>query len=117
MKDDQQDDEVEPPIITLEKIPAQEEQNGPNFISDDEEGELKPSQNISLRNELKNLATSYNPEATKDLEGILDRGNLIMELSKIGDAHTISKSKKVIEEESQNFEEAYNHPDKVQREK
>ncbi len=58
MKDDQQDDEVEPPVITLEKIPALEEQNGPNFISDDEEGEpepkpqqvqARPSENSRLR--------------------------------------------------------------------
>ncbi len=67
MNNDQQDDEVEPPIITLEKIPVLEELTGPNFISDDEEDEPEPklnqvqarqSQNTCLRSESKNLATS-----------------------------------------------------------
>jgi len=40
-----------------------------------------------------------------------------MELSKIADAHTIAKSNKVTEEEPQSFEEAFNHPDKAQRDK
>ncbi len=39
-----------------------------------------------------------------------------MELSKIADPHTISKATEVTEEETQSFEEAYNHPDKAQRE-
>ncbi len=87
MKDDQKDDEVEPPVITLEKIPALEVQNGPNFISDDEEDELepkpqqvqtRPSQNSCLRSGLKNLATSYNQESIKELKGLRDRANIIM---------------------------------------
>ncbi len=50
MKDDQQDDEVESPIITLEMIPALEEQNGPNFISDGEEDEPEPKpQQVQLK--------------------------------------------------------------------
>jgi len=65
---------------------------------------------------LKNLATSYNQEATKELEGLRDRANLIMELSKIADAYTIAKSNKANEEEPQSFEEAYYHPDKALRE-
>ncbi len=77
MKDDQQDDEVEPPVVTLEKIPTLEEQNGPNFISNDEEDEpepkpqqvqARPSQNTCLRSELKNLATSYIKEVIKELK-------------------------------------------------
>ncbi len=40
-----------------------------------------------------------------------------MELSKIADVHTIAKSNKVNEDELQSFEEAYNHPDKAQRDK
>ncbi len=46
MKDDQQNDIEYAPIFNLEKIPALEEQNGPNFNSDDEEDEpeLKPQQ-------------------------------------------------------------------------
>ncbi len=96
IKDGKQVDEVEPPIITLEKIPVLEEQNGPIFISDFEEYEpqhkprqvkARPSQNTCLRSELKNLATSYNQEAIKELEGLRDRENLMMELSKISDAH------------------------------
>ncbi len=112
MKDDQlDDDEVEPAIITLEKIPVLEEQNSP---SDDEEDEpepkqiqARPSQHTRLRSELKNLSTSYNQEVTKELEGLRDRANLIMELSKIADAYTIAKSNKANEEEPQSFEEAY----------
>ncbi len=85
MKEDQQDDEEECPIITLEMIPALEEQNGPNIISDNEEDQPEPkpqkvqahpSQNTHLRSELKNLATSYNQEAPKELEGHRDRANL-----------------------------------------
>ncbi len=114
MKDDQLDDEVEPAITTLEKIPVLEEQNSPNLISDDEEDEpepkqiqARPSQHTHLRSELKNLATSYNQEATKEPEGHKDRANIIMELSKIADAYTIAKSNKANEEEPQSFEEAY----------
>ncbi len=66
---------------------------------------------------MKNLATSYNQEATKELEDLRRRSNLIMELSKIADAHTITKSNKVIDEEPQSFEEAYNHHDKIKSEK
>ncbi len=44
MKDDQLDDEVEPAITTLEKIPVLEEQNSPNLTSDDEEDEPEPKQ-------------------------------------------------------------------------
>ncbi len=126
MKDDQLDDVAEPPIITLEKIPELEEQNGPNFISDNEEDETepnpqqvqaRPNQKTCLRNELKNLATSYNHKANRELEGLRDRANLILELSEIADTHSIAKSNKVNEDEPQSFEEAYNHPDKAQREK
>ncbi len=66
---------------------------------------------------MKNLATSYNQEAIKELKGPRDRAKRIMELSKIGDVHTIAKSNKVIEEEPESFEEAYNHHYKIQREK
>ncbi len=71
----------------------------------------------TITSELKNLATSYNKEATKELEGLRDRANLIMELIKIVYAHTNSKPNKVIKEEPQSFEGAYNHQDKIQREK
>ncbi len=62
IKDNQLDDEVEPTIITLEKIPVLEEQNGPNFMSVVEEDEpepkpqqvkARPSQHTCLRSESK----------------------------------------------------------------
>ncbi len=108
MKDDQLDDEAEPQIITLEKIPELEEQNSPNFISEDEDNEREPNpqqvqaipnQITHLRSELKNSATSYNHKATKELDGLRDRANLIMELSKFVDAHTNAESNKVNEDE------------------
>ncbi len=77
MKDNQQSDEMDPPIITLDRIPTSQENFGPNLVSNDEEEQIqaRPSQNNHLRNELKNLATSYNQEATKELEGLMDRAN------------------------------------------
>ncbi|KAL7460169.1 hypothetical protein ACHAXS_000631, partial [Conticribra weissflogii] len=56
-------------------------------------------------------------KANRELEGLRDRANLILELSEIADTHSIAKSNKVNEDEPQSFEEAYNHPDKAQREK
>ncbi len=62
MKNDQQDDEVEPQIITSDMISAQEEKIGPNIISDNEDDEpepeakwipARPSQNTRLISELK----------------------------------------------------------------
>ncbi len=79
MKDDQLDDEAEPQIITLEKIPELEEQNSPNFIGDNEEDEpepnpqqvqARPNQNTRLRSELKNLATSYNHKQPRNWKGL-----------------------------------------------
>ncbi len=65
------------------------------------------------------FATSYTQEATKEIEGLMDRVNLILELSKIGDADIISKIHKVINLflNPKSFKEAYNHPEKAQREK
>ncbi len=50
---------------------------------------------------MKNQATSYNQEATMEVEGLRDRANLIMDLSKIADAHTNAMLNKVDEEEAQ----------------
>ncbi len=96
MKNDQQDDEVEPPIITLEKTPGQEEQIGSDFISDGKEDEPKPEseqvqarprQNMCLRSELKNIATSCNQEMTNELECLRDENNSRW-------SHTIAKTTK-----------------------
>ncbi len=92
----------------MEKVQALGERNCPNFISHDKEDEpepkpqqvqASPSQNTHLGSELKNLATSYNQETTKELEWHRNRENLIMELSKSADAHKIAKFNKVNEEE------------------
>ncbi len=126
MRNNQENDEFKPPIITLETMSEPEEETGPNSIREDEADESRleekqihkrQSKNIYLRNELQNLASSYNQEASKEQDRLREQANLIQELSQIVDDQTIANMIHVIEEETQYFEEAYNHPNKIQREK
>ncbi len=48
-----------------------------------EQFQVRPNHNTHLRSKLKDWATSYDQEATNELEGLIDEANHILELSTI----------------------------------
>ena len=78
----------------------------------------KSSSSTRLKNALKTLATSYNDDATKQLEGLknANQANLVNDLSTVVNANDISKITQAIDQEPMMFQEAWNHKDKNSRE-
>lgn len=72
VENDKEEDEANMQIITLEKISAPEEQDGPHLIPQEDKGDssdhripARPSGNICLTSDLNNTSTSFNQELAK----------------------------------------------------
>ena len=140
IEDDDSDDVPIPPLarmISDDESTGNTEENemGEDFETpsenvDDDELEVVPSPvttvNHKVINAMKKLSASYNPEADKVIDRIT-RGNTNIETGRdttvvetanfLMDIGMIAKENHNDPEEPTSFQEAYNHPDPVQRKK
>ena len=79
----------------------------------------QPSSKARLKNALNKLATSYNNDTTKQLERLrnADRANLVTDLNTVANANDVSKIAQAVDQEPRMFHDAWNHEDKISREK